>query len=1232
MKCNILLRDWIVGIINSILKHPLDTPEWSVKKYPIFIPRSEVPPLEMTSSKQLTQIPCVSLNEYLDELVWIFKLPKVSIPILVNSGINQPLSIPILAVCESNKFVNIFTKNKNISHYILKKKFCSGQCPTVTTFLTYISPLIADTQLKTVSTEFIDSSTSRQSQDTEPSQLEKYLAKHILDSTQRGMSTVLLRMDESGVLHDMKKITLEENIFSLRNLVIKKPSQEYPLKSEGHQNTTRPCSELTRTKLKERLEGKDADIVISEDDGNNSFLQKSGQDETTQNSRKIPETSPKDETTEDNTDMFDTFHTEGQQTQDNTRLSETLEMRDEIKEDYTEGETTQDGTHISETSEMQDQTETQDQTEKQDQREMQDETEMQEERETQAQRERQDQTETQDETEIQFKLQIKCPSHTQGSTTEDQTNISHREDQKETAQGQDPSHRQGSTTKDQTNISHREDQKETAQGQDPSHRQGSTTEEQTNISQREDQKETAQGQDPSHRQGSTTENNRMVWDTEDRKERTQGQASHMKSSTTQEKRKVFKTQDAKDGAQRQVYHRQGTPTKNNTMVSDTEDRKDTAQGRVSQGEGSSTEKKRMVSDREDGEETAEGQVSQGQGSTTEDNREIANRKDGKETGQGRVSYSQGSTSKDNREITNRKDGKEAAEDNQLIPNRNRDEDRFNNNSTLAEHFRSSDSKEVRTTNPGAMNYNSTSQSTPQINPYGNNPTAFSFPPPNIHNSTPINEEGFPFMDPMMDNLYSENVMRNFSLQPAPSGNPTSTIFGNANSILYGMDNYVNDVPQQGFNSTEECNIGNNIKIRISIDSKIPVEISQEQEQHEHMPSNSFCKPWQNDTILTNSLHHGKDPSTDDKGIQRTSEIGINCKPYKINMKRHGKYSFTKTGDDKLPEVETPKERKQLRRDSLDSCCQTPSDWKEPTNYDINNLLQDASTEESTTNSRKNNWTSFRVIDESRPIVEHIQQTKWKQVTTEEIKDNQQQTQRIKWKKATNESIKGNEVTSKSSERKPSMELKDKTFRKSEETQRSRNRSDTLDKPKNQRSCNDRKNEAATIKGASKRPDRRSPITRNEDNNVTIDSTDDNDADDEEDQYANLQTNEETEEPSDEEEINQITSSQKHFQQTNNTDDSNDDSEEGSEEEEGKVLNDDKGDRQVEVQRDDEPVEEERDDEDQEEEEDDEGEDTESVKTYVKSIIPFDYDDERNPHATSSPKGNITIMLHIIQSY
>ena len=1257
MICNILLIDWIVGIINSILKHPLDTPEWSVKKYPIFIPRSEVPPLDMKSSNQLSQIRCCSLDEYLDQLVWIFKLPKVSIPILVNSGFNQPLSIPILAVCESNKCVNIFTKKKNTSHYILKKKFCSGECPTITTFLTYISPLSSDTQLKTVSTEGIDSSTSRQSQDTDPSQVEKYLAKHILDSNQGGMLSVLLRMDESGVLHDMKKITLEDNIFTLRNLVIKKASKEYPLKRKGHQKTTGPCSELTKTKLKERLEGKDAAIVISEDDANNSFLQKSeGQDETTENSRKILETSHKDETTEENTDMFETLHKEDQQTQENTHLSETSEMRDEIKEDYTgnsnkfgtEEETTQDGTHISETSEMQ------------------------------------DQTATQDQTEIEFQIQIRNPSHTQGSITEDQTNISQREDLKEKAQGQYSSYTQGSTTEEQTNISDREDAKETEQGQDSFHtqgsttedhtkishrehgkrtaqkidvshrqgsstqyytkvshredrkqraqgqvyhRQGSTTERNTMVSDREDRKETGQGQ-VSHRQSSTTKNKKMVSDTEDRKEAAQGQVSHRQSSTSEDNRKVLQTEDGKKTAQGQVSYRQCSSTEKKREIANREDGKEAGQGRLSQGQSSTTEKKRMVLDREDKEETAQGQLSQGQGSTSENNREITSREDEKEEGQRRVSHREVSTTEDNTEEEGLKQnrGISVKEDNQLIPNRNKEEDRFNNNTTVAEIFTSSDSKEVRTNNPGAMIYHSTPQSTAQITADGNNPTASWFPLTNMNTSTPVNEASFPFMDSMMDNLYSENVMRNFSVQPAPSGNPTSTIFGNANNVLYGMDNYVSDVPQQGFHSTEECNIGNNIKIRISIDSKIPVEISQEQEQHGHMPSNSFCKPWQNDSTLTNSLHHGKDPSTDDKGIRGTSEIGINCKPYKVNMNIHGKYSFTKTGDDKLPEVETPKKR----RDSLDSCCQTPIDWKEQTTYDINNILQDTSTEKSTKNSRKKNSTSLHLIEESRPIEEHIQQTKWKQVSTETIKENEQETQSIKWKKATNECIKGKEVISKSSERKPSLELKKRTFRRSEDTERSRNRNETLDKAKNEISWNDRKNEVATIKGASKRRDRRSRITRNEDNNVTIDSTDDNDADDEEDESANLQTNEETEQPSDEEEINQFTSSAKQFQETNNTEESNDDSDDGSEEG-GSVRNEDRGDRQVGVKSDDEAAEEERDDQDEEEEEDDEG-DTDSIKTYVKSTIRFDDDDDRNPHATSSPKGNITIMLQIIQSY
>ena len=159
-------------------------------------------------------------------------------------------------------------------------------CPTVTTFLTYISPLIADTQFKTLSTEGIDSSTSRQPQDRDPYNLQKFLAQHILDSSQKGISSVLMRMDGSGFLDDMKKITLEEKIFTLTNFGHKK----------GHQNTSGPSSEVTKTKLKERLEGKDTAVIFSEDDDNNSFLHKSeGQDERTENTRKIPETCYKDE-------------------------------------------------------------------------------------------------------------------------------------------------------------------------------------------------------------------------------------------------------------------------------------------------------------------------------------------------------------------------------------------------------------------------------------------------------------------------------------------------------------------------------------------------------------------------------------------------------------------------------------------------------------------------------------------------------------------------------------------------------------------------------------------------------------------------------------------------------------------------------------------------------------------------------------------------------------------------
>ena len=153
--------------------------------------------------------------------------------------------------------------------------------------------MTADTLLKTVSIEDIDSSTSREPQDTDPSNLEKSLVKNILDSIKEVISSVLMRMDGSGFLHGFKKITLEEKVFTLRNFVIKKQTEECPRKSEGRQNTT--CPELKKTKVKERLEGKDGAVMISEDDGNNSFLQKSeGQDETTENSRNIPEKCHKD--------------------------------------------------------------------------------------------------------------------------------------------------------------------------------------------------------------------------------------------------------------------------------------------------------------------------------------------------------------------------------------------------------------------------------------------------------------------------------------------------------------------------------------------------------------------------------------------------------------------------------------------------------------------------------------------------------------------------------------------------------------------------------------------------------------------------------------------------------------------------------------------------------------------------------------------------------------------------
>ena len=72
----------------------------------------------------------------------------------------------------------------------------------------------------------------------------------------------------------------------------------------------------------------------------------------------------------------------------------------------------------------------------------------------------------------------------------------------------------------------------------------------------------------------------------------------------------------------------------------------------------------------------------------------------------------------------------------------------------------------------------------------------------LYTSTPAKQSTYvPFIDPMVDSVYNKNVLRNYSIETLPSGNAKSTTIVNANSIIYGMDNYVNDVSQQSFHST-----------------------------------------------------------------------------------------------------------------------------------------------------------------------------------------------------------------------------------------------------------------------------------------------------------------------------------------------------------------------------------------------------------------------------------------------
>ena len=77
----------------------------------IFISCSEVLKFqlyEMTSANQVSEIPYINLKECFEELGWDCNMPKHF--------------IPILAVCESNKCVFMFAQKKHATKYNLLRK------------------------------------------------------------------------------------------------------------------------------------------------------------------------------------------------------------------------------------------------------------------------------------------------------------------------------------------------------------------------------------------------------------------------------------------------------------------------------------------------------------------------------------------------------------------------------------------------------------------------------------------------------------------------------------------------------------------------------------------------------------------------------------------------------------------------------------------------------------------------------------------------------------------------------------------------------------------------------------------------------------------------------------------------------------------------------------------------------------------------------------------------------
>ena len=207
----------------------------------------------------------------------------------------------------------------------------------------------------------------------------------------------------------------------------------------------------------------------------------------------------------------------------------------------------------------------------------------------------------------------------------------------------------------------------------------------------------------------------------------------------------------------------------------------------------------------------------------------------------------------------------------------------------------------------------------------------------------------PGINPLFDLNYTDTLLTNYGVQS------TSNTIGNVNTILYSMSNgqtnssftdsnqnYINEgseglsnwqIPERNFQSSQEFNLGNRIKITISmppkdlqshscipldltIETKMPIEVS-EQRPNQKTPTNMYpkltnedcesvniqsstsSKPWRSYKSTTTSDTIKKNTETDEEKTQSASENDGNSKPYDINLHKHGNYSFTKRPNDKV---------------------------------------------------------------------------------------------------------------------------------------------------------------------------------------------------------------------------------------------------------------------------------------------------------------------------------------------